>query len=80
MLLNIMMKWGSKDMIVYYKLWDMLKRKGISKQDFQKAIGCGSNTMQAMRDNNYVNLKTIDKICEFLECQPGDVIEYLSQK
>lgn len=63
-------------MITYYKLWDILNRKGISKKDFQKSIRCGSNTIQAMRDNAYVNLKTIDKICEFLECQPGDIIEF----
>lgn len=63
-------------MITYYKLWDLLTRKGISKKDFQSAIRCGSNTIQAMRDNEYVNLKTIDKICKYLNCQPGDVIEY----
>lgn len=63
-------------MITYYKLWDLLNRKSISKKKLQESIRCGSNTMQAMRDNEYVNMKTIDKICEFLDCQPSDIIEY----
>ena len=63
-------------MITYYKLWDMLNRRGMSKKDFQQKIHCGSNTIQAMRDNDYVNTKTIDKICELFDCQPGDIIEY----
>lgn len=67
-------------MITYYKLWDMLNRKGMSKKDFQSKIKCGSNTMQAMRDNEYVNLKTIDKICELFDCQPADIIEYENHK
>lgn len=67
-------------MITYYKLWDMLKRKGMNKQDLKKAIGCGSDTVTAMSKNEYVNLKTIDKICEFFDCQPSDIIEYENTK
>lgn len=63
-------------MITYYKLWDLLRRKGMNKQDLKKAIKCGSDTITSMSKNEYVNLKTIDKICELLECQPGDLIEY----
>ena len=63
-------------MITYYKLWDMLKRKGMNKQDLMKKLKCGSNTITAMSKNEYVNLKTIDKICEIFNCQPGDIIEY----
>lgn len=33
-----------------------------------------------MRDNEYVNLKIIDKICELFDCQPGDIIEYENHK
>lgn len=63
-------------MITYYKLLDMLNRKGISKMELKKAIGCGSNTLAALSKNEYVNMKTIDKICDFLDCQPGDILEH----
>lgn len=67
-------------MITYYKLWDLLNRKGMNKQDLKKAIKCGSDTITAMSKNEYVNLKTIDKICELLDCQPGDILEHESLK
>lgn len=63
-------------MITYYKLWDMLNRNGMSKQDLKKAIKCGSDTITAMSKNEYVNMKTIDKICDLFDCQPVDIIEY----
>lgn len=63
-------------MITYYKLWDVMNRKGITKKQLQESIKCGSKTIQSMRDNDYVNLSTIDKICDYLDCQPGDIIEF----
>ena len=67
-------------MITYYKLWDMLNRKDMNKQDLKKAIKCGSDTITSMSKNEYVNLKTIDKICELFDCQPGDILEYENLK
>lgn len=54
----------------------MLNRRRISKMDLKKAIGCGSNTLAALSKNEYVNMKTIDKICDYLDCQPGDIMEH----
>lgn len=54
----------------------MLNRNGMSKQDLKKAIKCGSDTITAMSKNEYVNMKTIDKICDLFDCQPVDIIEY----
>lgn len=67
-------------MITYYKLWDMLNRHDMNKQDLKKAIKCGSDTITAMSKNEYVNMKTIDKICDFFDCQPADIIEHKTQK
>ena len=63
-------------MIIYNKLWDMLALRGMNKGDLKKAIQCGSDTITAMSKNQYVNMKTIDKICDYLNCQPGDIIEH----
>lgn len=67
-------------MITYYKLWDVLNRNNMTKQDLKKAIKCGSNTITSMSKNEYVSLKTIDKICELFNCQPNDIIEYKNKK
>ena len=64
-------------MIAYYKLIDMLNRKGMKKIDLQNAIGCSPVTMESISKNRPVNLTTIDSICKVLNCQPGDILEYI---
>ncbi len=64
-------------MIVYNKLWAMLALRGMNKGDLKQAIQCGSDTITAMSKNQYVNMKTIDKICDYLDCQPGDILEHI---
>lgn len=63
-------------MITYYKLLDMLNRKGMTREELRIAIGASSNTITAISKNEPVTLKTINKICKVLQCQPGDIIEY----
>lgn len=67
-------------MIAYYKLLDMLNRRGMTRLDLQKAIGAGPNTISKISKNEPVTLATIDKICEVLDCQPGDILEYIPNK
>lgn len=64
-------------MIAYYKLMDLINRKGIKKIELQKMIGCSPNTMAALSKNRPVKLETVNEICKVLDCQPGDVLEYI---
>lgn len=63
-------------MITYYKLLDMLNRKGMTREELRIAIGASPNTLVAISKNEPVTLKTINKICKILQCQPGDILEY----
>ena len=63
-------------MIIYNKLWAMLALRGMNKGDLRKALKCSNDTITSMSKNEYVNLKTIDKICKLFDCQPGDILEY----
>lgn len=67
-------------MIAYYKLLDMLNRRNMTRLDLQRAIGAGPNTITKLSKNEPVTLATIDKICEVLDCQPGDILEYIPSK
>lgn len=67
-------------MIIYNKLWAMLALHDMNKGDLKKAIKCSSDTITSMSNNGFINLRTIDKICEVLNCQPGDIIEYKTEK
>lgn len=63
-------------MITYYKLLDMLNRRGMTRRDLMKAIGSSPNTITKISKNEPVNMKIINDICGALDCQPGDIIEF----
>ncbi len=67
-------------MIKYYKLFDMLNRREMKKTDLGLKIGISSATLAKLSKHQYVSLEVIDKICECLDCQPGDIIEYQPNK
>lgn len=59
--------------IKYYKLFDLLNRKGMKKTDLLKTIS--SPTLAKLSKGDIVTTEVIQKICDFLECQPGDIME-----
>lgn len=62
-------------MIRYYKLFDILNRKGMNKSSLLAILS--SKTIAKLSKGENVNVDVINKICEFLECQPGDIMEYV---
>jgi len=61
-------------MIVYYKLWDYMKRHGVKKSDLYSITS--SATVAKLGRNEGVSTEVLGKICGFLKCQPGDIMEY----
>lgn len=62
-------------MIVYYRLFDVLKRRKITVEQLRVAIGASSATMSKLRQNKHVSMDIIQRICDFLDCQPSDIME-----
>lgn len=63
--------------IKYYKLFDILNRRGISKTELRSVAGITSTTASKLFKGETVNTETIEKICESLDLQPGDFMEYV---
>lgn len=64
--------------IRYYKLFDLLNRKGMKKSDLRKIIS--SATVAKLSKGEYISGEAIEKICIFLECQPGDIMEIVEME
>lgn len=64
-------------MIRYYKLFDLLNRMGMKKSDLRKVIS--SSTVAKLSKGEYISGEAIDKICNFLNCQPGDIMERIEE-
>lgn len=60
-------------MIYYFKLFDMLNRRGMKKTDLLKIIS--SPTLAKLSKGEIVKTDIIDRICLFMDCQPGDIME-----
>lgn len=54
-----------------------LKNKGITSYKMRKDKIMGERTMQQLRDKQLVSWDTLTKICEMLDCKPGDLLDYV---
>lgn len=63
--------------ISYKKLWLMLVEREISQADFRKDLNIASGTMTKMRRNEEVALSVLIRICEYLNCNIGDICDIL---
>lgn len=61
-------------MLRYYRLWDLLARRHMKKTDLLAVIS--APTLAKLTKGENINTSVIDKICEFLKCQPEDIMEY----
>ena len=55
-----------------------LKKKGYSSTRIREEKLIGQSYLQQLRREELVSWKTLDTICSLLECQPGDLVEFVS--
>ncbi|NSJ28057.1 helix-turn-helix domain-containing protein [Blautia glucerasea] len=65
--------------VSYERLWKLLIDRKISKANLRKASGIAPNTMTKLRRNEEVTLTVLGKICNILEVDYGDIIEYVDK-
>lgn len=63
----------------YKNLWKVLESKDMTKEDLKNATGMSSATIAKLGKNERINMKSLEKICEVLECDIGDVIEFIPE-
>ena len=63
--------------ISYNKLWKLLVDKKMSKATLRKQADIAPNTMTKLRRDEPANLIILMKICKTLECDFGDIIQYI---
>lgn len=62
-------------MVRYYKLFDLLNRRGMKKSDLREILS--PKTVAKLSKGEYLSGEAIEKICLFLHCQPGDIMEVI---
>lgn len=56
-----------------------LKEKGYSTYRLRKDKMLAESTVQSLRRGELISLDNIARICSMLQCQPGDILEYVEE-
>ena len=63
--------------ISYNKLWKLLIDKKMSSADLRKAADIAPNTLTRMKRDQEVTIQVLERICDVLDVDFGDIIEYI---
>ena len=66
--------------ISYKKLWIKLAEKEIAKVTLRKDLNIATGTMTKLRRDEPVMLNVLDKICVTLNCNYGDIMDYIPEE
>ena len=63
-------------MIRFDRLWETMKRKGMTTYRLREQCGLDNKTIRRLRANENVETKTLNKICAALDCRLEEIAEY----
>lgn len=62
--------------ISYGKLFKILQDRQIKKTELKEKTKLGWSTISKISNNREVSMEVLKKICEFLNCDIGDIVEF----
>lgn len=66
-------------MIVFERLWKTMKAKGFSTYTLREKCGIDSKTVRRLKANENIETKTLDKLCDALDCNIEDIAEFIKE-
>lgn len=69
-------------MAIIINLDVMLAKRKMSLTELSEKVGLTMANLSILKSNKAkaIRFSTLDKICEVLDCQPGDLLEYTSEE
>lgn len=66
--------------VSYKKLFHMLIDRGITNTQLQKMAGYSANITTRLKNDTYISLESIEKICVVLNCGVDDILEFVTNQ
>jgi DNA-binding Xre family transcriptional regulator len=63
--------------ISYNPLFKLLIDRGMKKTDLCEQVGLSLGTVAKFSKGETVDGKIISRLCDYFDCQPGDIMEYV---
>jgi len=76
-ILNIVLKDGDFMSWSYDPLWKLLIDRKLKRTDLITQAGINSRTLAKMGKNETISMDALGKICQLLNCEIGDIVEYI---
>ena len=70
------MEWRDLMGFSYDNLWEQTFKKKISKTKLRDMAGITNSTLSNLSKNKTVSMTALARICEALNCELSDVVEY----
>lgn len=69
-------------MPIQYKIdvLSALKEAGYNTNRLRKEKLLSEGVIQALREERYISMQNLSRLCELLDCQPGDLMEYVREE
>lgn len=64
-------------MISYEPFWETLKSRGVSTYTLREKHNINPNTLTRMKNNKYLSMRTIEDLCEILNCEIQEIVKYI---
>ena len=65
--------------IKFDKLFSLMKKRGLSTYRIRQENIISQSALTSLNNDKGVTTNTINKLCKILNCQPGDIMEYVDE-
>ena len=62
--------------VSYKKLFHILIDRGITNVQLQQMAGYSANITTRLKNDRYISLESVEKICKVLNCNIDDILEF----
>ena len=66
--------------VSYKRLFHILIDKDMTTSQLQRLAGYSANISTRLKNNNYVSLESIEKICTALDCSIDEIVEFIPEE
>ncbi len=66
-------------MVSYNRLWHKLVDLKMNKSELREASGISTSTLAKLGKNEIVSLEVLEKICDTLNCDLGDIASFTEE-
>ena len=67
-------------MITFDRLWETMRRKGITQYELYTKHGINRSLLDRLRHNKNVETATLDRLCTILQCPIEDIMEHIDDE